>query len=611
MSTIPPALPTNSAPVSAPQAPTTAVVSAGSDPKAVQALNDMVNQVIDAKAVAGSANGQLQLTTDAGVLQVKLPMTVPPDANLTLLVTGNGNPPLLKVVTLNGLPVLPSGQVAGGLNAAAGQQGLTNILLNALDSAGQGPNAAARDPLAALLAGKSDALALGQAGKGAGGILATVMFANQQGGPSALPGGTSFMVRIVSTDFPAGQTAPGATLPGTQPGAPGTPAGGTAGGFSLLNGLPVTGGAAADPSALARLASQAYGGTSTADPGRSGGTPAQTMPGSPLNVPGQAPVAAPGIAVPAAPNAPTDGSDLFGQGSDGQSGSANLPKTLLAVIAPNSNAGRPLAQTSLGLIALDLPPDLPAGTRLTLETLGDARPTTAQPHAAQTTTGQPGTAAAPGWQQMLDTLRQADPQAAQSLMQRLPVLGANFAPALITLAAAVQSGSLKSLLGNEIGSAAGKGDRRQMLEKLDASIAELRGDARLPSTGNDGWQTLLLPFLAGSQLEQIRLTVRQPPQDEEEEKGREEKGMRFLIDLSMSNLGGLQFDGLVKRKAKQFDLIVRSRDPLTQDIRHGITSIFLNALDGMGMTGGTSFLQTPNFVQPIPVSPAAPTGLTA
>jgi len=98
------------------------------------------------------------------------------------------------------------------------------------------------------------------------------------------------------------------------------------------------------------------------------------------------------------------------------------------------------------------------------------------------------------------------------------------------------------------------------------------------------------------------LVVRRPPEAEEGDSGRSgaDDGSRFLVDLTLSQLGPLQIDGLVRRSAKRFNLVIRTTTPLPDDAQAEIGGIFAKALEGLGMGGNATFQVTPRFVEATP-----------
>jgi hypothetical protein len=69
--------------------------------------------------------------------------------------------------------------------------------------------------------------------------------------------------------------------------------------------------------------------------------------------------------------------------------------------------------------------------------------------------------------------------------------------------------------------------------------------------------------------------------------GHDAQANRFLIDLTLSRIGDLQLDGLVR--PRRFDLILRTHMPLPPDMRHEIGQLFHNSVETLGMVGTVSF----------------------
>ncbi len=109
---------------------------------------------------------------------------------------------------------------------------------------------------------------------------------------------------------------------------------------------------------------------------------------------------------------------------------------------------------------------------------------------------------------------------------------------------------------------------------------------------------VLIPFQFGDSLDQLRVFMRFHGQDEE---GDGESGERFVLDLQLTNLGHMQLDGLIRRTGRHLDLIVRSEQPLPDEMRGGIREIFRNAAEVTGLDGGVNFqAKPPGFVEIAP-----------
>jgi hypothetical protein len=279
--------------------------------------------------------------------------------------------------------------------------------------------------------------------------------------------------------------------------------------------------------------------------------------------------------------------------ADPNPGPTSLPASLVGVVAPNSHAGHPLVQTSVGLLALDTDIALPAGTRITLAPTTDATTGSAfsyRPDAAG----------------MVQPTLFAE---AAAILPEIARVAANdqsashWMAALLGLTAMADMGSVRAWLGEQRVSQLEEAGKKRQLDHLDRQTSQLKTPVRMPLPGD--WQSLLLPMPLPDRVERIRLVVRRPPEDEQEAQARDEEGTRFLLDLTMSNLGPMQLDGLVRRKSKRFDLILRSHGALPGAAQGDIAAIFTKTLDGFGLKGRATFQQTTKFIEPIPMDGSA------
>jgi hypothetical protein len=616
MSSIPPSPPpTGATPTLPPAAATATVISTDNAP---QLATLTPGTVIDASAGTAAIRGQIELQTDSGTLLVKLAMTIPDGANVQLQLTNQGANPQFRVLSVNGQPVALNGQLIGGAAvaggaamdprlasgaaflatpAAGGSAGSGGPGLSSSGGAGVAGNALQPKAPGLLTAASQFTPSLGGTAGAAGGISATLIHA----GGAGLPSGATFTVRIAAIQLPpgvaagagAGQTA--STPSGVSDVGPSLAAaqlGRQAYGASTSSaaGPPVSN--TADPT-LAATPSAAPAANTTPQPGSGGGGGATPDNGGGKSPPTPDFAPSNGGAAPASTAAP--------------SGEAALPRMLTAVVAPNSNGGRPLLQTNLGLVALDTSIELPPGSHVELETVGPpVLPPPLDPSAKL-----PGTTPPTNWpafDEAMETLRQTDPAAAQQLALRVPQIGPRLGPALLAMTSAIQSGNVRGWIGEGPAKGLEKAGRKDLLAGIKDNLGEMRSPASLPAAGGE-WLTMMIPMMFGGEIERIRMTVRRPPEDEKAASAREEDGTRFLVDVDMSRLGALQLDGLVKRKSKRFDLIVRSQRPLDDDLRRQISGIFGRSLEGLNMVGGATFLQGTPFVQPIPVACAGRSGL--
>ncbi len=513
------------------------------------------------------------MLTSLGNLTVRLPMPVPPNANLQLQVVGTGPNMQLRILSVNGQPVSP-GLASPVADVRAG--GLPGIVGPASGGATAGPiqMGIAGQPAAA---GNAPPLFDVPPATPTGGLAATIVFGTEPG----LPNGTQLTVRLLDLGPPTALGASDGTVaPTGLPEPAGTPA------AMPGTGVPLAPGASPAPGEPG-VTAQNGPGTATASPG---GTTA-ILPDA-----------------TGAPETPSAATTLNPEptATTAALGTTTVPATLPGVVAPNSLAGRTLLQTPIGLISLDAGPDLTAGSHVLLETIGAPQ----LPAPAAASQNQPGQSArATGWATFTDAmavLQKADPAAAAALVERLPDFGPQFVPNMATWIAAANTGDMRGWIGDRAIKALEKAGRSDLIAKLEGDMGEMRAPVSLPQTASQ-WQVLTIPLFFGQQIERVRMTVRRNKGDDEEE-GREEEGTRFLVDIDMSRLGALQFDGLIKRQTKRFDLIVRSRLELPDQVRSDISGIFARSLEGLGMTGNSIFKTAAAFVEPIPASPI-PNGL--
>ncbi|HEY1723561.1 MAG TPA: hypothetical protein VGG27_20115 [Magnetospirillaceae bacterium] len=587
MTTIPPTQQPVSSLAAGAQAPVTATPVA-EVPAQIATLppNTVIDATVAATAQQAAAQAQaravVQLVTSLGTLTVRLPMPVPPNATVKLQVLGSGANMQLRVVALNGQPLPGAGlaptlgeinplslpPLTGSLTGTLTGNGLaTPAITNPLNTQPTGtpaPAGAANGEMLPMPAADS-------------GLQATVVF----GTDSAIPNGTQMTVRLLDI-VPPGATLP--PLPGAEPGVePALPSGIPAR-VPPLPGLPAAPGTASSSDDVTTTTS-ANG--SAAAIAVDASSPSETATSSPANGAANAPSAATVTIDASAPATLT-----------------TVPATLPGVVAPNSLGGLPLVQTPIGLVSLSGGPDLQPGSQVTLQTVGQPSP---PPPAISAPANQP--AQQSGWSNFGETmavLQKVDPQAAQVLVQRLPDIDSpQFVSNLVTWAAAAQTGDVRAWLGERPVKALEKAGRADLIDKLEDDIDGMRDNTvRLPQLGND-WQALVLPLFFGQRVERVRLMMRRAKGGEDGLKnGSDEEGLRFLLDVDMSQLGALQFDGLVKRQTKHFDLIIRSRLELPDKVQRDINTIFTRSLDGFGMTGGAVFKQTVAFIEPLPIQTA-------
>jgi hypothetical protein len=568
-------------PASSSSAPSPAVVTSPANAETAEAVTRLAEAgATTIETTLVSISGQPRTTArlalpDGSFLDLKIPpgFSASPGASLTFQFVQQNDGFVLRLAAVNGRAT--AGTPAATLTAGGG--GLPPLLSPSLPPLGSIGLSQAKglmgQNLGTATAGLTNASAPGMLADGLPGLTAIVL----RPGLATVPGGAS------GGAFPpaAGQQS-AATPPGPGQG-PATAQAGTA--------------AAATPGALPSAWTNLTPGTQI--PLRL----AEARPADGGNAP-----AAPSLPTvnPAAP--PTGGGLPPGAGS-GLSLAPPTPAAPLSltgrVLTNSVPGGGVLVQTEAGLLSLPSGLALPVGGTVRLDVVGLPLP---PPPAPPPATPGLGTGGWPALSEAIDQLARSDLQAAHALMQALPQAGPRLAAALGGFAAAVRNGDSRLPGGEATQRGLDKIGRHDLADRLLGDMKSLAEEAAKPKGPAGEWQTLTMPFLNGAQIDPIRLHVQTPPENEEQRRGGGGGEKRFILDIEMSRLGRIQFDGLVLRETKRFDLIVRTRQPLDTAICRDIAGIFAECAQLTGIKGGVSFQAGRAFVE-LPPSPAAATSL--
>ena len=170
----------------------------------------------------------------------------------------------------------------------------------------------------------------------------------------------------------------------------------------------------------------------------------------------------------------------------------------------------------------------------------------------------------------------------------LPQPGPHLALAMLYFMSALQSGNLRSWIGEQAAQVLER-DRRPLLERLVDDFMQMQRLATDSTTSE--WRTHLIPLFADEQLQQLRVFMRRGDADDAEEA--EEAGTRFIIEVNFSRLGAFQFDGFVRRK--HFDLVIRTHLELDDPIQSDIDRLHADTLSALDFSGSVRFQATEIF----------------
>lgn len=279
--------------------------------------------------------------------------------------------------------------------------------------------------------------------------------------------------------------------------------------------------------------------------------------------------------------------------------STPAPAGLQAVIIGHEADGAAILHTPLGTLKTYTPRPLPVGTKLTMKVEPEQAPS-APIETPLSDTMEEITSLARDWKTpstLLRALQEIDPQLARAFLQQMPMADARLSSGLLFFLAAVKNGDPRQWLGNRLMS--------QLEIKFPALAGRLREDMdqlqqMLTQAPKGGWSTVMLPVLYNGEMEHARLFYRQD--EDKKSGGKGGSNHRFILEVDLSHLGDMQFDGFVRsvERKRQFDLVVRSDRPLSPEVSNDIRRIFDDAMQTTGYGGFLSFQQgSQHFVRPL------------
>ncbi len=397
-------------------------------------------------------------------------------------------------------------------------------------------------------------------------------------------------------------TNPSSIPLGSQPAVPGSqapePSGGQAGTPPPTGAqAPVGTGPAQAPSAKAAAASYSPApsqGAGTPSPPTAGGLPVQAPPASGVPRADAGPAASTPAAIQSTVPAASSGAYQFN-----------------GLVTATTHAGRPILQTPLGTMTLEVQSPLPLGTRMTLELPIGALLQSGAAGGAESPVS-PSTLAyrGPALEEALLTLQTqagAAPGAIEApMLGAIPQPGPKLTSTLLFFLSALSSGEIDRWLGGQAMQTLRNAGRNNLLTRLGQDFKQM---SRLAESAGGDWHLYFIPLWDDDQAHQIRLFVRHGPHDGHgQDDDPEDDSTRFVLEVELSRVGDLQLDGLVR--GKRFDLILRTRTPMPETMRRDITQIFHDANEATGYRGNIGFQASGDWhLMPIQDTEAAASNL--
>ena len=131
----------------------------------------------------------------------------------------------------------------------------------------------------------------------------------------------------------------------------------------------------------------------------------------------------------------------------------------------------------------------------------------------------------------------------------------------------------------------------EMVQKLgkESLLARLSGESSSVSSNTDApsteWKSFPIPMLWQNEISKVMFHVRKEPSEQEQQSN--EGDTRFVMDLSLTRMGEVQLDGMVR--GKELNLIVRTQIPISYSMQDAMRVAYAKALDGTDIYGEIGF----------------------
>ncbi len=276
---------------------------------------------------------------------------------------------------------------------------------------------------------------------------------------------------------------------------------------------------------------------------------------------------------------------------------------LSGVVTGKQGVSQTVVQTQIGPISLQTADPLPRGTQISFELNQLSIAKGIENHDLSTARlfGASGGGTWPALNDTLEVLSDVSLAAQTHILQAaLPRADAQLSTNILFFLAALRGGDLKGWMGDGPLRILER-QRPELASRLRDDMGQLSRQITDPDTGD--WRMHAIPYMNNEEIDRIRLLVRD--QDSSEDEDTYGDNTRFVIDLNLSQLGHLQIDGLVGNGGKRVDVVVRSDEALSSQMRDDIRALYANAIEVTGVEGSVGFHAAPAKFINIPEQPTS------
>lgn len=287
---------------------------------------------------------------------------------------------------------------------------------------------------------------------------------------------------------------------------------------------------------------------------------------------------------------------------------APLIPAVVTASTPNQNI---TLQTAIGTVVVQSKEALPVGTQLQLE-VTQITPRPAAIPLNNAAIPVLSTQLVDTLQDIVQVIQQAfpAPQAQALTGQLLPTDNKQFIAKSLWFVAGLQMADANAWMGPEIRRALEQNGRTELIDKLQNlfNIAKSGMQAQAqPTAQGSAWQPYLLPFYDGAQVQMAHAYVKRDLEDGSQKQKKQKENARFIVEVEMSVFGPVQLDGFMRwpeasaeneaRPAPQFQLMLKTKKPLPQEVAGELTTLFTDTLAAHGLQGAMQMQVTEQFTQ--------------
>lgn len=201
----------------------------------------------------------------------------------------------------------------------------------------------------------------------------------------------------------------------------------------------------------------------------------------------------------------------------------------------------------------------------------------------------------PAFEELLDLEGISFPNpAAQNLSNILPnpAQPVKIPAAALLFIAAVKAGDINMWLGEKNIDAMRRSGKAEFVSRMAREFSGLNKLSSEPV--NPEWRGMSIPMFGQGQIDKIHLYYRHSDHgnDQDQEQAEKGKGTRFIMDMSLTQIGDVQLDGYTR--GKQLDLAVRTKQPFSAAMRYEMTRRYIHTLEIAGMEGALVFQAQPD-----------------